>query len=702
MASEVPEDVPIREADVYEPHKETFESARIEAFNTNEHQEWKDDQSMQSNSLKGDSEPELDEVYVDEFTTYVALHRADTMMFGELKGTLFTTILNEHPEYLRRPLSKQSNRLLKYAKEFLDWAQQYHPQLLEIPEAEHLGVQAKKALFRRRRMPEKLAERCADGCKEFTRLGSNHLKTRTTCLKCGHYETESNVPQEAVHSPSTCPHDVTDHRGSTKKDVLTYCRQCKTYIDSRPRSEYEKAESTAIKIRTASVRVVSLASTLLEEHILDTEQMKRVDAQYRAMMEAHFCGNDSITTTLLKSMLVDAIDQVIIAPSQDSAAAAASFYAAMMAPQRPFNGVQCLDNLQTVDIFADRGIWVCLDEGCNSNCHGSGWRENTMAKLQMRRFSPYVPGNVEWVSRQQRTYSGIGNTKVTTAGKWRMPGVIQGFKHGKKHARILDSNEQDGNHPMLLSQHTQMRLKLVKDMEGLTLYSRLIDDYIDLKRAKGSGLLVFRIDNWPTKWNELQESMHTIMWDRIGRIVDGKSNSFELDNDGKHMIHKMRNIKDPNWPRWPVPEDWKAVNMDCNGNRVTSSSHDEPDYEILYASDKQQGPTRCIAMPASVRPRRLTFAVLGLMTYALKKSTCVDLPDQRNCEALIQGIMRENHIKDDQEGRRRACNFVNFDEEQLRCTKKHLVENHTDIRHDQEFVFVICLDFGDPHHNPKL
>ena len=132
-------------------------------------------------------------------------------------------------------------------------------------------------------------------------------------------------------------------------------------------------------------------------------------------------------------------------------------------------------------------------------------------------------------------------------------------------------------------------------------------------------MLVFRIDNWPTKWNALQESMHTIMWDRIGRIVDGKSNSFELDNDGKHMIHKMRNIKDPNWPRWPVPEDWKAVNMDCNGNRVTSSSHDEPDYEILYAPDKQQGPTRCIAMPASVRPRRLTFCSFGTHDLRFKE-----------------------------------------------------------------------------------
>ena len=135
--------------------------------------------------------------------------------------------------------------------------------------------------------------------------------------------------------------------------------------------------------------------------------------------------------------------------------------------------------------FSTRGIWVCLDEGCNSNCHGTGWRENTASKLQMRHLSPYMPGNVGWVSRQQRVYSGVGNSQVITKGKWRIPGVLKGRDYGKKHALTLESNEQDGNHPMLLSQNTQTRLKLVKDMEGPTLYSRLIEDYVDHRRAKG-------------------------------------------------------------------------------------------------------------------------------------------------------------------------------------------------------------------------
>ena len=36
--------------------------------------------------------------------------------------------------------------------------------------------------------------------------------------------------------------------------------------------------------------------------------------------------------------------------------------------------------LPIVDIFEHPGIWVCLDEGCNSSCHGKEWADNADAK----------------------------------------------------------------------------------------------------------------------------------------------------------------------------------------------------------------------------------------------------------------------------------------------------------------------------------
>eukprot|EP00973_Karenia_brevis_P017906 2460964-Karenia_brevis.AAC.1 len=38
--------------------------------------------------------------------------------------------------------------------------------------------------------------------------------------------------------------------------------------------------------------------------------------------------------------------------------------------------------LPTVDIYEDPGIWVCLDEGRTSNCHGKEWAKNAVEKLK--------------------------------------------------------------------------------------------------------------------------------------------------------------------------------------------------------------------------------------------------------------------------------------------------------------------------------
>ena len=32
--------------------------------------------------------------------------------------------------------------------------------------------------------------------------------------------------------------------------------------------------------------------------------------------------------------------------------------------------------LRRVNIYTDPGIWICFDEGCNSNCHENEWADN--------------------------------------------------------------------------------------------------------------------------------------------------------------------------------------------------------------------------------------------------------------------------------------------------------------------------------------
>ena len=48
------------------------------------------------------------------------------------------------------------------------------------------------------------------------------------------------------------------------------------------------------------------------------------------------------------------------------------------------------NSLPEVDIYADHRIWVSLDEGCNSNCHGAEWMRNAEAKYAKLGLSDLV------------------------------------------------------------------------------------------------------------------------------------------------------------------------------------------------------------------------------------------------------------------------------------------------------------------------
>eukprot|EP00973_Karenia_brevis_P057005 7929490-Karenia_brevis.AAC.1 len=60
-----------------------------------------------------------------------------------------------------------------------------------------------------------------------------------------------------------------------------------------------------------------------------------------------------------------------------------------------------------MDIMNDPGIWVCLDEGCNSNCHGKEWAAKAAAKLE----KCMIKHKFDWVHQREKTFTGIGGIK---------------------------------------------------------------------------------------------------------------------------------------------------------------------------------------------------------------------------------------------------------------------------------------------------
>jgi hypothetical protein len=100
--------------------------------------------------------------------------------------------------------------------------------------------------------------------------------------------------------------------------------------------------------------------------------------------------------------------------------------------------------LPVVDIYKSPDIWICLDEGCNSNCHGDEWARDAERKLQAKNL-----GEFEWKHRKVKTFSGIGEQKVQTLGKRSLPAVFKMMRSGLLLPTTLESHEQVGGHPLL-------------------------------------------------------------------------------------------------------------------------------------------------------------------------------------------------------------------------------------------------------------
>ena len=70
-------------------------------------------------------------------------------------------------------------------------------------------------------------------------------------------------------------------------------------------------------------------------------------------------------------------------------------------------------SLRAVDSIADDGVWVIIDDGCDSCCHGEVWRQNAEAKMNVVGLHPI------WQHKKATTFNGVGTS--TTNGKPKIP-----------------------------------------------------------------------------------------------------------------------------------------------------------------------------------------------------------------------------------------------------------------------------------------
>jgi len=171
--------------------------------------------------------------------------------------------------------------------------------------------------------------------------------------------------------------------------------------------------------------------------------------------------------------------------------------------------------------------------------------------------------------------------------------------------------------------------------------------------------------------------------------------------DNKHVIPLEWYEQDDNLPE----------HLDDVSTYVTprgNASGDDAGNSFDFNDEENPAPMTCTAMPATVidveeksynsdkNVPTITVATLGLCVPNCKRREFPELT--ADCADLRRSL--------DPSGDPRSDWFVKkidwTDQTHLSCMKKHLLENQDQLDPDQEFLFVNCLNMGDPNHDKTL
>ena len=256
-----------------------------------------------------------------------------------------------------------------------------------------------------------------------------------------------------------------------------YCLDCCTYIEEVPQRLHKAGKELAGKVQDLLLGQQDLTRRQLDEVEFASMEAGSIIKHFVKCWDKRLCRVQSVTSTELSSVLMDMIDDHRPQSGSASASASAAAgvgrsESAPRAPQRPrasaagagsspaprtpprataavpkrsperrsymaaaekgdaaehaSQGAHVTlsegtgqdsfvePSLPLVDPLEDNtSIYVMLDEGCNTTCHGKGWRlhaERILANHGMQLLQ---------VSQTCGTFKGVGASRTT--GKWKVP-----------------------------------------------------------------------------------------------------------------------------------------------------------------------------------------------------------------------------------------------------------------------------------------
>ena len=190
--------------------------------------------------------------------------------------------------------------------------------------------------------------------------------------------TEGRAIQEVltVHT-----HENVDYRGSTRTIRKTFCKDCQTVIDEMPQYLWKAKQDLAKGLMSAGSRVGSTVARSLEETTLSTDAAKEVIKCFVKTQNRILSLRVEITSTELISCLQDCIDDF----SNHGEASVGHERATSSSNPRKGHGypatLEEMNEIPEAELPLidprkdDDKVWILIDEGCNSICHGEHWRQ---------------------------------------------------------------------------------------------------------------------------------------------------------------------------------------------------------------------------------------------------------------------------------------------------------------------------------------
>ena len=119
------------------------------------------------------------------------------------------------------------------------------------------------------------------------------------------------IEHKPVYKPDDCPHEVLDRRGSSKATIMFYCRQCCAFVDARKRADAEAFDKTKAHLSVASTTQQRQAEKILDERTLNREQVGIAFTLLQGKCTDSLSTKDIASTTELRGLWEDAMDQVL-------------------------------------------------------------------------------------------------------------------------------------------------------------------------------------------------------------------------------------------------------------------------------------------------------------------------------------------------------------------------------------------------------